>query len=406
MSIVLETFFNDEEVKRFFSPSKILCGNQSRNLLYDVIKPTKKIALFIDHYFSEHLFIKELLSKYKSDIVLNIYVNDMPKSGKIDSIIDQLKVLPDVIITIGGGSTIDTAKAVMAKFMYGTYNEVGIGLKRHIPRIKGINKPIFISIPTTGGTGADASRYYVVYDSKTKAKIGGKSWHLIADWIFLDAIFIKSCTDEILIKCSFDCYTHLFETLLCKHENSWFTEMIAKDCIPKLINTNNDLIIKKNRKDENFLSLLYCSALSGITISNVRTSIMHEAAGALLENTDLCHAESLFVFFEETMNLYKKYIDKKLNPLLFSSKIQSNHIKIHNFKKINDWWENIFEDYGIKNDIKKSMKNISISKNELITRIFKRIYSDKVWIEKESPIKLREKEIKKYIKNSLNKFDK
>ena len=94
-------------------------------------------------------------------------------------------------VAVGGGSAIDAAKAVMAGALYGTYDGVGMGELRGLEVLPGRPAPLLLCVPTTAGTGAEVSRYYVTYDCATRAKVHGKSWRLLADWVLLDPFVLR-----------------------------------------------------------------------------------------------------------------------------------------------------------------------------------------------------------------------
>ncbi len=400
----IETFFNTQSVKRVFFPGRMFWGKDCRYYLFDLIGPDKTIAFFVDAVFAQHEFVLDLQKRYGRQVVLKEKIEGMPETDNVNRIVKQLAEVPDMVISIGGGSTIDTAKAVIATFIYGTFDGIGMGERRGIPTLDGIVKPVFISLPTTPGTGADASRYYVVYDSKTRAKTHGKSWELIADWILLDASFIQNAPDRLLINSAFDAFMHLFESYLCRYERSWFGGMLSLDGIGRILHALDRIINHSDRGDENLLQLLYASTIAGMAISNVRTGGIHEAAGALLEHTKLTHPETLFVFMRETCRQYDGHIKELEAALVLRLQYEYPELGLVSLEEIIKWWENIFEIKGITAYITEALKGISISGDELEKYIFDRVFSDKVWIEKESPVPLDSSSINRLVGSSLKRF--
>ena len=137
-------------------------------------------------------------------------------------------------------------------------------------------------VPTTAGTGAEASRYYVAYDSHTGAKVHGKSWRLLADWVFLDPSFLQDSPPSLLVASAFDAFTHCWESFLCRGERSWFNDMLSVEGICRLLSALHAVVREADGDALRRLELQYAATLGGIAISNVRTGDMHEAAGALL----------------------------------------------------------------------------------------------------------------------------
>lgn len=400
----IESFFNTSNIKRFFFPGKIFWGKDCRYCLFNLVDPDKTIALFVDRFFAQNKFVKELQKRYAKQIILKANIESMPKTDNIKRIITQLGRVPDMVISIGGGSSIDTAKAVIASFIYGTFDGIGIGARRVIKTIDDIAKPIFISLPTTPGTGADASRYYVVYDSDTHIKVHGKSWALVADWILIDAYFIRNLPDRLLINSAFDAFIHFFESYLCRYERSWLNDMLSLDGMLRIISSLDQIIYRKNCSDGLLLQLLYASTIAGVAISNVRTGIIHEAGGALLEHTKLTHPETLFVFLRSVYKQYNKHTGNREDMLLQRLKSEYPQLECGSLEGVIEWWERLYEITGITMSIIKVIKKTGIPSEELKRYIFDRVYSDKVWIEKEGPFPLDENLIYDLINNSLARF--
>jgi alcohol dehydrogenase class IV len=400
----IETFFNTQNIKRFYFPGKVFWGKDCRFQLLELIGPGKTIALFVDVYFAQNEFIKDFQQRYNSQIVLVETIESMPKTGQVDRILAGISAAPDVVVSVGGGSTIDTAKAVIAGFIYGTYDGVGMGARRGMQTLPGVAKPVFISLPTTAGTGADASRYYVVYDSRTQTKVHGKSWELIADWLLLDAAFINKAPERLLINSAFDAFIHYFESYLCKYERSWSGEMLSLDGMARVVSALDRIVHGKDRAEENYLQLLYASTMAGIAISNVRTGIIHEAAGALLEHTRLTHPETLFVFLRETYEHYRGHMVEREEAFIRRLKAEHPKSGFASFENVIEWWGKLFELAGIREDITREISKAGIPATELKKSIFDRIFSDKVWIEKEGPVPMDEKAIRALVDGSLRRF--
>src|SRR5262245_16988556 len=177
----IETFFNTGNTKRFFCPGRFLWGAGCRSRIMDLIGAEDRVALFIDTALADGEFASMVAEELGSRLILRDVVNSMPVTQHIASIVTTLTDPPSVALSIGGGSTADTAKAVVASLLFGDCDGIGMGARRGAKPLPDRRKPLLIGLPTTAGTGADASRYYVTYDVATRKKVHGKSFHLIAD---------------------------------------------------------------------------------------------------------------------------------------------------------------------------------------------------------------------------------
>jgi hypothetical protein len=308
------------------------------------------------------------------------------------------------VLSIGGGSAADFAKSIILHELFGSLDGVGVGKKLGAAKIEGAIRPVYIAIPTTAGSGAESSRYYVTYDKVTHGKIYGKTWEIVADWIFLDPLFLASMPVDSLVGCAFDAFVHLFETLVAKHEASMFSEMFSLNGIPKIMNAIH-MAVSENQRDNNVHEeLLYGASLAGVAISNVRTGSIHEAGGALLELTTLNHAETLFVFFRTAIKQYLAEIPILEKSLIAQLRLLPAFRSFRTMEDVISWWEMIFQKVYLDVKIKKAISKIEPTVASAREHIFNRVYSDKVWVEKESPVALSEKDVWYLVDCSLKRF--
>lgn len=398
----IEKWFNTDEIKRFYFPGKIFIGAGVFNHAVDICHEAQgSVAVVIDSVLFERPAVKEALNKLKDKTVGTKVVKGAPIAQEAIEFAEQLGTPPGVVLVIGGGSATDLAKGVIAQFVFGTVGGIGIG--GYIPEMK-CPKPLLVSVPTTAGSGAEASRYYVTYDRHDHHKVYGKNWNLIADWILLEPSFLETMPEEVLVSCAFDAFVHLFETLICKHERSWFAEMFSLDGITHIMEALDRVVFKRERNNEIHARLMQAATLGGVAISNVRTGNIHEAAGALLELTGLSHPETLFVFFRTAIEQYKHAITDQETLLLAHLKVKEPFRGFNSLEDVIKWWESVFARLGLDTKIRKSVIECSFPVAEMRERIFDRVFSDKVWVTKENPIVLDEAAVWSMIDISLARF--
>ena len=399
----IETWFNTEEIKRFYFPGRIFVGPGVFSRAVVLCHETNgTVAVVIDKVVHDLSFVREALANLGSKLSKLMLVDGAPIAQDVDAYVRSFVNPPKVVLAIGGGSATDFAKAVVASFVFGVVD--GVGLRGNVPKVCSDTKPLLVSVPTTAGSGAEASRYYVTYDQADRHKVFGKSWRLVADWIMLDPVFLRSVPDSILVSCAFDLFVHLFETLICRQERSWIGGMFSVHGISRLMDALSRAIYDGERSDAVHCALMETATLGGVAISNVRTGNLHEAAGALLELTNLSHPETLFVFFRDAVEQYLGVIGDCEARLLAQLRLVP---AFENFSALGDvigWWEALFAKTGLEAKIRESMVELKPSLDKVHDHVFQRVYSDKVWINKESPLPLGEQAIRNLIERSLNRF--
>jgi alcohol dehydrogenase class IV len=362
------------------------------------------IVFVVDTAISNFSRVQDALKLFSGRSHLIYTVSGAPIAQDVENFSGQIGLPPAAVVSIGGGSSSDFAKAIISKFIFGKIDGVGLSGAESIGAVTH-TKPILICIPTTAGSGAEASRYFVTYDSVDRHKVFGKSWLLVADWIMLDPFFLKSVPDSVLVECAFDTFVHLFETLICRYESSNAGEMLSLFGIPKIMNALHQIFVERDYSDHNYIDLMEMSTFGGVAISNIRTGNIHEAAGALLELTALNHSETLFVFFRAAISQYMDNIQHRERDLIGAMKLKKPFAQMESLENILEWWEMIFHKLEIDSHIKFEIRKLNNSPLESFQHIFNRIYDDKVWIQKESPIRLDSKKIEQLINKSLQNFD-
>lgn len=407
MSNLIEVMFNKADEKRFYLPTRFVWGVDCQNRLKELVGHDASVMVFVDRAFEDHEFVCNLQGMLGDRLLLTEVCHAMPQVQRLQDIAHKYQsqsLVPDIVISIGGGSTVDAAKAVIAQWIFGTFDGVGMGDKRGMPRLAGVKRPTLIGLPTTAGTGADVSRYYVTYDAVTKGKVHGKSWDLVADWVLIDPQFLRSAPEGLILISAYDAFIHLFETFICRGERSWFGDMLSLEGIARLMKGMVDYMERGNRSDQTYLALNYAAAIGGISISNIRTGNIHEAAGALLELTPLTHADTLMVFMDAAYQQYREAIADRGKLLIGHLSIHAPELSFGSLEDIFVWWKQQFIKTGRMSEIEQAIAGITDWKSAS-RHIRKRVLGDRVWCEKESPIVLSDDMVDAFLKASLPLFD-
>lgn len=175
----------------------------------------------------------------------------------------------DSIIAIGGGSVIDTAKAVNILASEGgedikTYSGVGV-LKRPL-------KPFFV-IPTTAGTGSETTSVSVIKDDETGTKVPFVSQFLLPDAAILDPRMTQSLPPKITAATAMDALTHAVESFTCLAKNP-VSDAYATAAIKK-ISDNLTTVLNEPGNVEGRLELAQAATMAGIAFSNSMVGLVH-----------------------------------------------------------------------------------------------------------------------------------
>ena len=183
----------------------------------------------------------------------------------------------DIIIAIGGGSAIDTAKGII----YFSWHNKNTGNQA-------IEKPQFIAIPSTSGTGSEVTNFTVITSGDEKVCIVDDI--MAPDIAILDSTCIQNLPYQIMVNTGIDALVHSIEAYVSTKAND-FTDALAEKSI-KLIFENLEKVCK-NSKDHDARDRVHnASCMAGIAFTNTSLGINHSLAHALGGNFKIPHGQA------------------------------------------------------------------------------------------------------------------
>jgi alcohol dehydrogenase class IV len=210
---------------------------------------------------------------------LSINIEQEPTIELICLLVQTVKQFsPDMIIGIGGGSALDSAKAT-AIFLSNP-GEITDYLE-----IIGIGKPILssaipvITIPTTSGTGAEVTKNAVLSSPHDNIKVSLRSPYLFPRVALIDPELTISLPPEITAFTGLDALTQLIEPFTCNSPNP-ITDALCHDGILRIAQSiyqvfDNGLDIQARE------NMSIASLFSGLALANAKLGAVHGLAGPL-----------------------------------------------------------------------------------------------------------------------------
>ena len=180
----------------------------------------------------------------------------------------------DSIVAVGGGSVIDTGKAVNIVVTEGADSLAAlIGVKLRTPM-----RP-FVVIPTTSGTGSEVTYAAMIRDIELKQKILFASFLLFPKTAILDPRMTLSLPLQTTAATAMDALTHAVEACICKPRNP-FSDAHAMEAI-KLIGRYLPAVVKQPADREARFYLANAACMAGAAFSNSGVGVVHALAHAL-----------------------------------------------------------------------------------------------------------------------------
>lgn len=248
------------------------------------------VVVVIDHFFKDKSILR-LNYLRPQDMVIYADTSQEPKTSDIDKYTELIRKkdsLPVVVVGIGGGSTLDIAKAISVMLTNpGKAEEYqGWDLAKNAPIYK-------IGIPTIAGTGAEFTRTAVL--TGPTRKLGINSDFSVYDQVILDPDLMKTVPKEQFVYTAMDCFVHNCESLLGMQNDAMTIALAEK----------SSAMIKEIFLGEmDHEKLLVASSMGGLAIANSNVGICHPFSYGLGFVLGMHHAFAICVAFNQLGEYY------------------------------------------------------------------------------------------------------
>ncbi len=178
---------------------------------------------------------------------------------------------PDTVIALGGGSAIDTGKAVSYIYI----------------QAAGAEKPLFVAIPTTSGTGSEVTSFSVLSDRAAGTKYPLIDDAMLPDYALLDPGFTVSVPPHVTADTGLDVLTHAVEAYVSP-EATDFTDALSEKAV-SLVMEYLLTAVKNGANMEAREKLHSASCMAGMAFNNATLGLCHGMAHAMGELLHLPH---------------------------------------------------------------------------------------------------------------------
>jgi len=262
---------------QFQTTKSILCEVGSTAKIGELMATMgcKKIAFVTDKIILKLGLAQASLDGLKAagvDVhIIDEVVADPPEAMILAAVEEAKSQGVDGVVSVGGGSSLDTAKliAVLVGSDQPIEEMYGVGLVRD-------DRLPLVLAPTTAGTGSEVTPISIV-TTGTNEKKGVVSPQLLPDWAILDAELTVGLPASVTAATGIDAMVHAIEAYTSKHKKNIVSDTLARQALELL--GQNIHTACKNGEDRNARSnMLLGSMLAGMAFANAPVAAVHALA--------------------------------------------------------------------------------------------------------------------------------
>ena len=257
----------------------------------------------------------------------------------------------DYIIAIGGGSSMDTSKAIGIIITNPEFEDV-----RSLEGLSATKKPSvpIFAIPTTAGTAAEVTINYVITDVEKKRKFVCVDTHDIPVVAFVDPDMMSSMPKGLTASTGMDALTHAIEGYTTKGANT-ITDMFNLKAIELIAKSLRGAVDNTPEGREGMALGQY---LTGMGFSNCGLGIVHSMAHGLGALYDTPHGVANAIILPTVMEYNKEAVGEKLRDVAKAMGVPGTEkmSKEEYQKAAIDAVKKLAEDVGIPKDLKNIVK--------------------------------------------------
>ena len=262
-------------MQRFTIPRDIYFGENAIDHLKDVKGKKAFMVIGSDRLITDGTVAKIQANLKEAGIESMLYSgvkNDptvaMVKAGTIE----MNKYNPDLIVAIGGGSTIDAAKSMWIFYEHPELTFEEATKPFSLPALR--NKAKLIAISTTSGTATEVTSFSVIADTQTGIKYPIADYNVTPDVAILDTNLVQSLSSTLVANTGMDALTHAIEAYVSTARNP-ITDALAMKSM-EMIQENLLNSYKGNVESRNNMHI--AQSLAGMAFSNAILGIVHSMA--------------------------------------------------------------------------------------------------------------------------------
>ena len=260
---------------RFTLPRDIYHGKDSLEVLKS-LEGKKAFIVIGGGSMKRFGFLDKVLSYLKEANMETKVFEGVEPDPSVETVMKGAKEMeefnPDWIVSIGGGSPIDAAKAMWIFYEYPDFTFEKAIVPLGLPKLR--RKAKFVAIPSTSGTATEVTAFSVITDYKAKIKYPLADFEITPDIAIVDPSLAETMPEKLVAHTGMDALTHAIEAYTASLRSN-FTDPLALKAI-EMVNMHLVNSFKGDMEARGEMHEAQC--LAGMAFSNALLGIVHSMA--------------------------------------------------------------------------------------------------------------------------------
>ena len=341
---------------RFTLPRDIYHGKDSLEVLKS-LEGKKAFIVIGGGSMKRFGFLDKVLSYLKEANMETKVFEGVEPDPSVETVMKGAKEMeefnPDWIVSIGGGSPIDAAKAMWIFYEYPDFTFEKAIVPFGLPKLR--RKAKFVAIPSTSGTATEVTAFSVITDYKAKIKYPLADFEITPDIAIVDPSLAETMPEKLVAHTGMDALTHAIEAYTASLRSN-FTDPLALKAI-EMVNMHLVNSFKGDMESRGEMHEAQC--LAGMAFSNALLGIVHSMAHKVGAVFHIPHGCANAIFLPYVIKYNRKACEDR-----YANIARHIGLKGESERELTDALIDLINKFNKELNIPSSMKEYGIDENE------------------------------------------
>lgn len=341
---------------RFTLPRDIYHGKDSLEVLKS-LEGKKAFIVIGGGSMKRFGFLDKVLSYLKEANMETKVFEGVEPDPSVETVMKGAKEMeefnPDWIVSIGGGSPIDAAKAMWIFYEYPDFTFEKAIIPFGLPKLR--RKAKFVAIPSTSGTATEVTAFSVITDYKAKIKYPLADFEITPDIAIVDPSLAETMPEKLVAHTGMDALTHAIEAYTASLRSN-FTDPLALKAI-EMVNMHLVNSYKGDMEARGEMHEAQC--LAGMAFSNALLGIVHSMAHKVGAVFHIPHGCANAIFLPYVIKYNRKACEDR-----YANIARHIGLKGESERELTDALIDLINKFNKELNIPSSMKEYGIEEND------------------------------------------